>query len=81
MDNNTSERAIKPVVIGRKNYLFAGSDKGAQHAAIIYSLIETCKQNGVNAFDYLKDVLTRLPSHLNNKLDELLPYHWQPLQQ
>jgi transposase len=77
VDNNTAERAIKPVVIGRKNYLFAGSDEGARKAAIIYSLIETCKQNNLNAFEYLRDVLTRLPSHKANKINELLPYHWQ----
>jgi len=78
VDNNTAERAIKPVVIGRKNYLFAGSDEGAKRAAIIYSIIETCKQNNINTFEYLKDVLTRLPTQLNSKLDELLPYRWRP---
>ena len=77
VDNNTAERAIKPVVIGRKNYLFAGSNEGARKAAIIYSLIETCKQNNLNTFEYLRDVLTRLPSHKANKINELLPYHWQ----
>lgn len=80
VDNNTAERAIKPVVIGRKNYLFAGSDEGGKRAAIIYSLIETCKQNEINSFDYLRDVLTRLPSQLANKLDELLPYNWKTTQ-
>jgi len=78
VDNNTAERAMKPVVLGRKNYLFAGNDEGGKSAAIIYSIIETCKQNAVNTFDYLKDIFTRLPRQLNNKLDELLPFHWLP---
>jgi transposase len=77
IDNNTAERAIKPLVLGRKNYLFFGSHEGGNHAAIIYSLIATCKQHNVNTFDYLKDVLTRLPSHKINKIDELLPYNWK----
>ena len=77
--NNTAERSIKPVVIGRKNYLFAGSDAGGKRAAIIYSIIETCKQNAVNTFDYLRDVLTRLPTQTSNKIHELLPYNWTPL--
>lgn len=81
VDNNRAERAIKPVVIGRKNYLFAGSDNGGRHAAIIYSVIESAKQNNLNTFDYLRDVLTRLPSQLNSKIDELLPYNWKPTQQ
>lgn len=76
VDNNIAERAIKPVVIGRKNYMFAGSHEGGKRAAIIYSIIESAKQNGLNTFEYLRDVLTRLPSHLNSKLFELLPYHW-----
>ena len=79
VDNNTAERAIKPVVIGRKNYLFAGSDEGGKRAAIIYSIIETCKQNAINTFDYLRDILTRLPTHKANKIHELLPYNWKPL--
>jgi len=70
---------IKPVVIGRKNYLFAGSHEGAKCAAIIYSIIETCKQNGVNTFDYLRDIFTRLPTHKANALHELLPFNWRPL--
>ncbi len=79
IDNNTAERAIKPVVLGRKNYLFAGSHDGAKNAAILYSIIETCKLNGVNPFVYLKDVLTRLPTTLNKDLNLLLPYHWKQI--
>jgi hypothetical protein len=58
IDNNKAERAMRRVAIGRKNWLFAGSDEGGKRAAIIYSILETCKQNGINTFDYLKDVLT-----------------------
>lgn len=77
IDNNKAERAIKPIVIGRKNWLFAGSDEGGKRAAIFYSLIETCKMNGVNTFHYLSDVLTRLPNTAYRDIKLLLPYHWQ----
>lgn len=77
IDNNTAERAIKTVVIGRKNYLFAGSHDGAKNAAILYSLIETCKLIGINPFAYLKDVLTKLPTTLMKDLKTLLPYNWK----
>ena len=77
IDNNEAERAIKPLVIGRKNYLFAGTHEAAHYAAVMYSIIETCKQHDINTFDYLVDVLTRLPTQLMSKLDELLPYNWQ----
>jgi transposase len=75
--NNTAERAIKPLVPGRKNYLFAGSHEGAKNAAILYSTIETCKLKGINPFAYLKDVLTRLPTTLMKNLNQLLPYNWK----
>jgi transposase len=78
IDNNTAERAMKTVVIGRKNWLFAGSHEGATNAAILYSLIETCKLNGINPFYYLQDVLKRLPTTLMKNLNELLPYNWKP---
>lgn len=78
IDNNTAERCIKPVVIGRKNYLFAGSHDGGRRAAIIYSIIETCKANGINTFLYLKWVLSKIPNHLNKHIDELLPCYVTP---
>jgi transposase len=77
IDNNVAERSIRPIAIGRKNYLFFGSDEGGKWAAIIYSLIETCKQHAINPYDYFKDVLTRLPTQLNSRLHELLPYNWK----
>ena len=69
---------MRSVVLGRKNYLFAGSDLGAESAATIYSLIETCKALEVNTFDYLSDVLRRLPNTLNSEIATLFPYNWKP---
>jgi hypothetical protein len=76
--NNPAERLMRVVAVGRKNYLFAGNDQGAETAATFYSLIETCKLNKVNPYHYLRDVLKRLPTQLNAKIDELLPWNWQP---
>ncbi len=76
MHNNDAENALRGVVLGRKNFLFAGNDSGGERAATFYSLIETCKLNGIDPFAYLQDVLARLPSHPANALDELLPHNW-----
>lgn len=81
IDNNPAERAIKPCVIGRKNWLFAGNDQGAKSAAIFYSIIETCKMNQVNTFDYLKDVLQRIPNTLQKDISTLLPYNWRRVEE
>jgi hypothetical protein len=75
IDNNTAERAIRPVVLGRKNYLFAGSDAGGERAAAIYSLIGTCLLNGVEPYGYLREVLSRIAQHPINRIDELLPWN------
>jgi hypothetical protein len=80
MHNNPAENALRSVVLGRKNYLFAGSDQGGARAAVFYSLIETCKLNGINPYTYLTDVLSRLPTHPANRIDQLIPYHWKPVQ-
>jgi transposase len=64
------------VALGRKNWLFAGSDSGGARAAAIYGLIETCKLNGVDPFAYLRDVLGRIADHMINRIDELLPWNW-----
>jgi len=77
IDNNRAERAIKPLVIGRKNWLFAGSHEGGRRAAIVYSIIETCKMNRIQPFDYLTNVLARIPNTLQKDIRQLLPYHWQ----
>jgi transposase len=76
IDNNLVENAIRPVAIGRKNYLFAGSHDGARRAAMLYSFMGTCKINNVNPFEWLKDILIRIPNHPVNKLEELLPNNW-----
>ena len=76
IDNNLVENAIRPVALGRKNYLFAGSHEGAKRAAIIYSLVATAKRHEVEPFTYLKDILTRIPDHPHHKLAELLPQNW-----
>lgn len=78
IDNNLVENAIRPVAIGRKNYLFAGSPQGAEWAAIIYSLLASAANCGHNPAEYLKDVLLRLPDQPLNYLDELLPSNWKP---
>jgi transposase len=78
LDTNPVERAIRPVALGRKNHLFAGSDGGGDRWAIVCSLIETCKLNGVEPYAYLRDVLTRMvDGHPINRLDELLPWTWK----
>lgn len=77
MDNNLAERVLRMVVIGRKNYLFAGSEAGARRAAIIYSLVATCKLHGVDPFAYFRDVLGRISTHPAARIDELLPSQWK----
>ena len=75
IDSNTVERAIRPLALNRKNALFAGSDKGGEHWAVLASLVETCKLNGVEPQAYLADVLNRLVNgHANRRIDELLPW-------
>jgi transposase len=77
LDTNTVERAIRPIALGRKNHLFAGSDGGAERWAIAASLLETAKLNGVEPHAYLTDVLERMTNgHPINKIDELLPWNW-----
>jgi transposase len=78
IDNNLVENSIRPVAIGRKNYMFAGSHEGASRAAMIYSFLGTCKKNEVNPFEWLKDVLSRIQDQKANKLNELLPQNWTP---
>lgn len=76
-DNNPVERSIRPVAIGRKNYLFAGSQRGAERLAMIYSLIGTCIMNNINPYDWLKDVIEKINDHPINKVSELLPHNWK----
>lgn len=76
-DNNPVERSIRPVVLGRKNYLFAGSHQAAQRLAMIYSLLGTCKLNDVNPYAWLKDVFDKINSWPINRIHELLPHNWK----
>lgn len=78
IDNNPVENAIRPVALGRKNWLFAGSLLAGQRAANIMSLIQTARACGHDPHAYLRDVLTRLPMQLNSKIGELLPHTWRP---
>jgi len=78
IDNNPAERCIRPITIGRKNWVFAGSDLAAERSAIIYSLVETCKLNAVDPFAYFTDVLERIADHPNQQIDELIPFNWKP---
>jgi transposase len=79
LDTNPVERAIRPIALGRKNHLFAGSDRGARRWATVCSLVETAKLNNVEPYSYLADVLQRMvDDHPANRLDELLPWNWKP---
>jgi transposase len=76
MSNNAAERAIRPLALGRKNYLFAGSDAGGERAAILYTLIQTAKLNGLDPEAYLADVIDRIADHPASRIGELLPWSW-----
>ena len=78
LDNNPAERALRCIAIGRKNYLFAGSDAGGRRAAAIYSLVESAKLNALNPQHYIADVLARIADHPARRIAELLPWNWQP---
>ena len=76
LDNNVAERAVRPLAIGRKNWLFVGNETGGEAAAVILSLVQTCRALGVNPQSYLEDVMRRIMSHNSQKLYELLPDYW-----
>ncbi len=80
IDNNLMENHNRPIAIGRKNWLFAGNEAGAQRYALFYSLIATCKIHGINTYDYFVDILQRLSNHPHTKAHQLLPANWTPLQ-
>ena len=77
IDNNWIENQIRPIALGRKNWLFAGSQRAGQRAAAIMSLIQSAKLNGHDPHAYLKDVLTRLPTQRASRIGELLPHRWR----
>jgi hypothetical protein len=76
IDNNAAERALRPIGVGRRNWLFAGADTGAETLARAMTIIETAKMNGLDPQAYLTDVLDRIHDHKINRLDELLPWNW-----
>jgi transposase len=78
MTSNAAERAVRPLTLGRKNYLFAGSDEGGRRAAIMYTLIETARFNDVDPEAWLADVIARIADHPMNQIQELLPWNWWP---
>ena len=77
IDNNAAERALRGIVIGRKNWLFAGSDKGGRTAAVLFSFVMTCKNHRIDPFAYFRDVFNRISPHPVKRLSELLPDKWQ----
>jgi transposase len=78
IDNNWIENRIRPIALGRNNWLFAGSLRAGQRAAAIMSLIQSAKLNGHDPYRYLRDVLERLPTQPNSRIEQLLPHRWQP---
>ena len=78
IDNNLVENAIRPVALGRKNYLFAGSQQAAGWAAILYSLLGSAHKHGLNPFEYLKDVIQRIPSTPITQIEQFFPQNWKP---
>jgi hypothetical protein len=80
LTNNAAERGLRGIALGRKSWLFAGSDRGGQRAAVMYSLIVTAKLNAVDPQAWLAHVLANIAQHPAKRLDELLPWNWQPQQ-
>jgi len=78
IDNNAAENAVRPLCIGRKNWLFVGSQQAGERAAVVMSLIESAKLNGHDPWAYLKDVFERLPTLKNSELESILPHNWRP---
>ena len=76
IDNNGAERSLRGIAVGRRNWTFFGSDNGGRTAAVLTSLIATCKRHHMDPFAYLRDVLARIGAHPQNRLEELLPDRW-----
>ena len=79
LDNNAIENKIRPLALGRKNFLFTGSHEGAKRIAMMYSFFASCKEADVNPYEWMKDTLNRIGNHPINKLSELLPSNFQKL--
>src|SRR5689334_13564068 len=80
LSNNAAERALRGIALGRRSWLFAGSDRGGERAAAMYTLIATAKLNSINPQAWLADVLARIADHPALQLNELLPWHWKATQ-
>ena len=78
IDNNAAENAVRPLAVGRKNWLFVGSQQAGERAGVVMSLIESAKLNGHDPWAYLKDVFERLPTLKQRDLTQLLPHNWRP---
>ena len=79
IDNNASERSLRGVAVGRRNWMFFGSDRGGKTAAVLLSIVETCRRHRIDPFAYLRDIFRRIAGHPINRIDELLPGNWAPL--
>lgn len=79
IDNNLTENAIRPSAVGKKNWLFIGHPEAGWRSAVIYSIVVSCRRRGIEPWDYLRDVLSRLPAMKQSELPSLLPAHWKPL--
>ena len=77
IDNNAAERALRAIAIGRRNWLFAGSDRGGRAAALLYTMVQSAKRHALDPFTYLRDLLLRIPTHPNKDIHQLLPDHWK----
>ena len=77
LTNNAAERELRGIALGRKSWLFAGSDRGGERAAVMYTLIQTARLNGVDPQAWLADVLARINDHNIHRLDQLLPWNWK----
>ena len=77
IDNNQVENAIRPIAVGRNNYLFVGSHNAAQRATVIYTLLGTCKLHGINPQEWLSGMLSRIPTYSTQRISDLLPHRWQ----
>jgi transposase len=78
MSNNAAERAVRGIAVGRRNWTFCGSDAAGRRAAVMYTLIETCKLNDVDPRAWLADVLSRVATHPMSRIGELMPWCWKP---
>jgi hypothetical protein len=81
IDNNSVENSIRPIAIGKKNWLFIGAAEAGPRSAILYTIIESCRRRGINPFDYLRDVLSRLPSMTNWQVKDITPGAWAAARQ